>query len=70
MIVRLPKFIEPFEVENVVVSVPVFKVHFGDLNVKPGTFSVKSATGDISVNVGFHPYLSCNEILIIASLYL
>ena len=50
--VRLPKFSKPFEVEKVVVSVPIFKVHFGDINVKPGTFSVRSVTGDISVNVG------------------
>jgi len=50
--VRLPEFSKPFEVENVVVSVPIFKVHFGDINVKPSAFSVRSVTGDISVNVG------------------
>jgi len=52
VIVRLPKFSKPFEVENVVVSVPIFKVHFGDINVKPGSFSVMSVTGEISINVG------------------
>ena len=55
VIVRLPKFSEPFKVENVVISVPIFKVHFGDIKVKPGTFSVRSATGDILVNVGPPP---------------
>ena len=52
MTVHLPKFSKPFEIENFVVSVPVFEVHFGDINVKPSTFSVRSATGGISVNVG------------------
>lgn len=50
--VYLPKFNTPFEVKNFVVSVPIFKVHLGDINVKPSTFSVRSVTGDISVNVG------------------
>lgn len=52
MTVYLPKFNTPFEVESLVVSVPIFKVHFGDINVKPSRFSVRSVTGDISANVG------------------
>ena len=50
--VRIPKFSKPFEIENFAVSVPILKVHFGDINVKPGSFSVMSVTGEISINVG------------------
>ena len=55
--VRLPKFSEPFEVQSVVISVPVFGVHFGGINIKPGTFSIRSVAGGVSVDVGFLPYL-------------
>ncbi|KAF9645536.1 hypothetical protein BDM02DRAFT_498157 [Thelephora ganbajun] len=32
------------------VSAPIFDVHFGDINVKPRTLSVRTSTGDVSVN--------------------
>lgn len=69
MTVRLPKFSKPFEVGIVDVSVPVFNVNIGDINVKPKTFSVRSAVGNVLVNVGFCPRLLYDEILISITFY-
>jgi len=66
--VRLPKFSEPFEVQSVVVSAPTFGVHFGGINIKPGTFVIRSATEAVSVNVGFLLHLLHHNILTITPL--